>query len=125
MGRAPARSGVARLKALLTWEGWKPIEKSRSSENAKARMQKQQKDASRRSAPDAQERIPTAPPAQRLDRPAFFFRPLLERFLDWSELNESCFGQSNLDHLDFSLGSRFVRVKIHLWLDCWQNHLVS
>jgi hypothetical protein len=88
-------------------------------------MQKQQKDASRRSAPDAQERIPTAPPAQRLDRPAFFFWPLLERFLDWSELNESCFGQSNLDHLDFSLGSRFVRVKIHLWLDRWQNHLVS
>jgi hypothetical protein len=47
-------------------------------------MQKQQKDASRRAAPDARERIPTAPPPQ-----------------------------------------RFVRVKIHLWLDCWQNHLVS
>ena len=88
-------------------------------------MQKEQKDASRRAGPDAREHIPAAPRAQRLDRPAFFIWPLLERLLHWFELNEACFGQSNLDHLDFSLGNRFVRVEIRLWLDCWQNHLGS
>src|SRR5271165_6153861 len=65
-GRAPARSGAARPKKAQMEKQEKPMGKSLSSDSARARSQKQQKEAWRHAAPCSAGRAGAHPGAERL-----------------------------------------------------------
>jgi hypothetical protein len=83
--------------------------KSLSSQSARARMQKHQKEAPRHAAPDERERIPPAPAAERLGpiispvhtndltltrNNGLLVSPFLERFLDRHDTTNPSLNQS-------------------------------